>query len=172
MNQTTCVDDRINTQYLTTCQDDFESFDIDQSDESIFTSSEGSDKSEPSNNSLNISSTESEESINKENEKPNEPIETTYVLYGKIIRPTIFKEQIWWIVDIYDPNEVKKLNRPCTIGISAMFLYEPVSDQTNYKNYRYFKPDQIVKVNITYNDRGHCLYMKNIIDMSEKLHLD
>jgi hypothetical protein len=101
-----------------------------------------------------------------------EPKETTYSLYGKIIKPTIFKDKIWWIVDINDPSEIQKLNRPGMLGYSAMFLHEPVSNKKNLNNYRFFKLNQIVKVNITYNEKGYIGYMKNTIDMSDKLHLD
>jgi hypothetical protein len=58
------------------------------------------------------------------------------------------------------------------LGISAMFLYEPVSNKKTLKNYGFFKINQIVKVNITYNEKGLVMYMKNTIDMSDKLHLD
>ncbi len=188
MNQTTTVENHIDTKYLKTCLYDIESFDIDESDESIFTSSDGSD------NSLNISSSESEENKPKSESKENkpssepdifdpssdaildtiplEPKEITYSPYGKIVKPTVFKEKIWWVVDIYEPGEVKKLNKPNTVGISGMFLYEPKSDPDVLKNYRFFKSGQMVKVNITYNEKGWVLYMKNIIDMSDKLHLD
>jgi len=101
-----------------------------------------------------------------------EPKETTYSLYGKIIKPTIFKDKIWWIIDVNDPSEIQKLNRPGMLGYSAMFLHEPVSNKKNLNNYRFFKSNQIVKVNITYNEKGCIEYMKNTIDMSDKLHLD
>lgn len=101
-----------------------------------------------------------------------EPKETTYSLYGKVVEPTIFKDKIWWIVDVNDPSEIQKLNRPGMLGYSAMFLHEPVSNKKNLNNYRFFKLNQIVKVNITYNEKGCVMYMKNTIDMSDKLHLD
>ncbi len=145
MNQNS-LDNNIDTKYKINF-DDFIINQFDEYEETTFVSSD---------NSLCISSTESEE---------NESVETTYTLQGKIVKPTIFKEKIWWIVDIYDPNELKKINKPGFMGISGMFLYEPVSDLKNPINYLHFKHDQTVKVNITYNDRGYCMYMKNIIDI-------
>ena len=160
MDQTT-YDDDTNTEFFTNYQNHFDNFyvediNLDQSNETTFISSE------ESNNSLNVSSTESEESKNKK--IMEEQSEIIYELYGKIVKPIDFKGKIWWNVEIDDPNELKKINNPSLCGISGIFLYEPTSDCNILKNYIYFKQDQIVKVTMTYNGRGYCIYMKNIIN--------
>jgi hypothetical protein len=81
-------------------------------------------------------------------------IECTYQLVGIVERRTSWGDPEWWVVNINDPDEIKKITRPGLLGISGLFKYtnsNPIP--TNSK----------VIVEITYNSNGCCKWKENKI---------
>ena len=84
-----------------------------------------------------------------------ESIETTYQVIGKATRRSYFGEETdWWVVDIKDPEQIAKINRPGLLGISGLFKYPDLQAQL---------ANATVLVEITYNAKGYCQYKKNRI---------
>ncbi len=81
-------------------------------------------------------------------------IQTTYQLVGIVKKRNYWGEPEWWVVDIYDSEEVKKLDKPGLKGITGLFKYStnesiPIGSK--------------VQVELTYNAKGYCLWKQNKI---------
>ncbi len=83
-----------------------------------------------------------------------ESIESTYQLIGIVERRTSWGDPEWWVVNIKDPEEIKKINRPSLLGISGLF---------KHVNLNPIPPNSKVLVEITYNSNGGCKWKENKI---------
>ncbi len=83
-----------------------------------------------------------------------ESIESTYQLVGIVERRTSWGDPEWWVVNINDPDEIKKIVRPSLIGISGLF---------KYANTDTIPINSKVLVEITYNFNGSCKWKENKI---------
>jgi len=84
-----------------------------------------------------------------------ESIETTYQVVGLVkSRSYLGDETDWWIVDIKDPEQIAKLNKPGLVGISGLFKFP----DTNVS-----LVNAHVLVELTYNSKGYCQHKKNRI---------
>ena len=84
-----------------------------------------------------------------------EYIETTYQLVGLIKRRSSWDDELTtWVVDITEPDQIEKISRPGLISISGLFKYENTND---------IPLESRVQVEITYNNRGGCLWKQNKI---------
>jgi hypothetical protein len=83
-----------------------------------------------------------------------EYFETTYQLIGVIKNKSTWDEQNAWIVNITDPDQISKIGKPGLVSISGLFKYE---------NDNSFPIDSHVQVEITYNNKGGCIWNRNKI---------
>ena len=84
-----------------------------------------------------------------------ESIETTYQVVGLAKSRSYFGDETdWWIVDIKDPEQIAKLNKPGLVGIGGLFKFPDSNISLVNSN---------VLVELTYNARGYCQYKKNKI---------
>lgn len=84
-----------------------------------------------------------------------ESIETTYQVIGKATRRSFLGDETdWWVVDIKDPEQIAKLNKPGLLGISGLFKNSDLEVPCHNAD---------VLVEITYNAKGYCQYKKNRI---------
>jgi hypothetical protein len=84
-----------------------------------------------------------------------ESIETTYQVIGVVTRPSIWSNEAgWWVVDITDPEQISKLNKPSLVSISGLFKYDNIKESLCNKS---------VLVEVTYSEKGYCQWKKNKI---------
>ena len=83
-----------------------------------------------------------------------ENIKFIYTLIGIATKKIYFDNTYWWVVDIKEPDQLAKLNKPSLVGISGIFAF---SDE------KFSIYNKKVIVELTYNNKGYCLYKKNKI---------
>lgn len=83
----------------------------------------------------------------------SETTETVYQIIGKVTKRVNWKEYGWWVVEINDPEQIEKINKPSLISISGIFKFDN-QDVLFNKN---------VLVEVTYNSKGFIQWKKNKI---------
>jgi hypothetical protein len=81
-------------------------------------------------------------------------LDTIYQLVGIVKERNIWIDPIWWVIDINNPEEIKKINKPSLISISGIF---------KHNNMDSIPIGSKVKVEITFNSNKSCIWEKNKI---------